>query len=70
MSNRHSTEISMATTAQKTGNRAPRKRTRKTMRRYADPRPLIKQAASDLERGLEDTDCRVRDKPLKSHCKG
>ena len=41
----------MATTAR----RAPRKRTRKTMRRYADPRPLTKQAAADVERGLQDT---------------
>lgn len=52
-----------------TSPRAPRKRTRKTMRRYADPRSLIKQAASDVQRGLEDTDCRGRDKPRKSHCK-
>lgn len=59
----------MATTPRSAAGRAPRKRTRKTMRRYADPRPLIKQAASDLARGLEDTECRGRTKPGKSHCK-
>jgi hypothetical protein len=59
----------MATTTRPDGNRAPRKRARKTMRRYAGPRPLVRQAASDLERGLEDTDCRGRDKPGKTHCK-
>lgn len=59
----------MTTTARSAGNRAPRKRTRKTMRRYADRRPLIKQAASDVARGLEDTECRGQSKPSKSHCK-
>lgn len=58
----------MATTAQGTGNRAPRKRTRKSMRRYADPRPLIEQAASDVERGLRDTS-RGRDNLPKSRSK-
>jgi hypothetical protein len=59
----------MATTTRGAASRVRRKRTRKTMRRYADPRPLIKQAASDLARGLEDTECRGRSKPGKSHCK-
>lgn len=59
----------MATTVRGTRSRAPRKRTRKSMRRYADPRPLMKQAAADVARGLEDTECRGRDKPDKSHCK-
>ncbi len=54
----------MATSAQ----RAPRKRTRKTMRRYADARPLIKQAAADVERGLKDTS-RGRDNPPKPRAK-
>ncbi len=54
-SNLEEPETSMATTAQGAGNRAPRKRTRKTMRRYADTRSLVKQAASDVERGLQDT---------------
>lgn len=59
----------MAASARSDGNRAARKRTRKTMRRYAGPRPIIKQAASDLQRGLEDAECRGRDKPARSHCK-
>lgn len=60
----------MATPARGAGNRAPpQKRTRKTMRRYADPRPLIEQGASDVARGLVDTECRGRDKPSRSHCK-
>jgi hypothetical protein len=37
--------------------------------RAARAHPTFKQAASDLERGLEDADCRGRDKPAKSHCK-
>jgi hypothetical protein len=50
---------------------ANRKRPTKTMKRYAatrGTRDLIKQAASDLERGLENTDCRVRDKTSQTHC--
>jgi hypothetical protein len=31
-------------------------------------REVIRRAASDLERGLENTDCRGRDKPSDSHC--
>jgi len=45
---------------------AHRKRTSKTMTRY--PRDPIKQAALDLERGLENTDCRVLDKSSQRHC--
>lgn len=44
---------------------AKRKRTTKTMKRYAGtrgPRELVKQAASDVERGLEDTEGRAGEK--------
>jgi hypothetical protein len=37
------------------GSEAPGKRARKTMRRYADPRQLVKQGAADVERGVKDT---------------
>ena len=39
----------------------PQKRTSKTIRGFAatrDPRGVTKQAQKDLERGLQDTDCR------------
>lgn len=45
------------------------KRTSKTIRGFAatrDPRGITKQAAKDLERGLQDTDCRGVGKAAKS----
>jgi hypothetical protein len=48
---------------------ATRKRNPKTTTSYAaGPRDVIKQAASDLERGLANTDCRVRDKTSRRYC--
>lgn len=47
------------------------KRTRKTVTGFAatrGSRDLIKQAASDLARGLEDTDCRVHATSSERHC--
>jgi hypothetical protein len=44
----------------------PQKRTRKTIRGFAatrEPRGIIKQAESDLERGLVDTDRRGARRP-------
>jgi hypothetical protein len=41
---------------------AKQKRTRKTIKGFAatrGPRDITRQAASDLARGLEDTDCRA-----------
>jgi len=49
----------------------PQKRTRKTIRGFAatrDPRGITKQAAADLERGLQDTECRGAEKPAGSPC--
>jgi hypothetical protein len=49
----------------------PQKRTRKTIRGFAatrDPRGITKQAEADLERGLEDTDCRGAKKAPGSPC--
>ncbi|HET8692671.1 MAG TPA: hypothetical protein VFM30_11110 [Steroidobacteraceae bacterium] len=43
----------------------PQKRTSKTIRGFAatrDPRGVTKQAKKDLDRGLQDTDCRGVDK--------
>jgi len=48
-----------------------KKRTGKTMRGFAatrDPRGVVKQAQADLERGLEDTDCRGTKKTTDSPC--
>lgn len=47
------------------------KRTRKTVTGFAATRgrrDVIKQAASDLEHGLEDTDCRVPAESSERHC--
>lgn len=47
------------------------KRTRKTVTGFAATRgrrDVIKQAASDLEHGLEDTDCRVPAASSERHC--
>jgi hypothetical protein len=40
-----------------------RKRTLKSWAAGADRRKVIKRAASDLARGLKDTDCRTRSGP-------
>jgi hypothetical protein len=50
---------------------AKRKQATKTMARYGGMprrRDIMKQAASDLERGLANTDCRVRDQSSESQC--
>lgn len=47
------------------------KRTSKTIRGFAatrDPRGITKQAEKDLERGLQDTDCRGAKKGTSSPC--
>jgi hypothetical protein len=47
-----------------------RKQATKTMQRHpgAQRGELVKQAASDLERGLANTDCRVRDATSERYC--
>jgi hypothetical protein len=50
---------------------ARQKRTSKTIKGFAatrGPRDVIKQAASDTEHGLEDTDCRAPAKSSERHC--
>jgi hypothetical protein len=50
---------------------ARQKPTRNTIKGFAatrGPREVVKQAASDLEHGLEDTDCRVPAKSSERHC--
>jgi hypothetical protein len=47
------------------------KQATKTMARYGGAhkrREIMKQAASDLERGLANTDCRVSDQTSESEC--
>lgn len=49
----------------------PQKRTSKTIRGFAatrDPRGVTKQAQKDLERGLQDTDCRGARNGASSPC--
>jgi hypothetical protein len=48
-----------------------KKRRGETRRGFAatrDPRGVTKQAEKDLERGLQDTDCRGAKKPADSAC--
>jgi hypothetical protein len=50
---------------------ARQKSTRSTIKGFAatrGPREVVKQAASDLEHGLEDTDCRVPAKSSERRC--
>jgi hypothetical protein len=50
----------------------PQKRTAKTIRGFAatrDLRGVTKQAEKDLERGLQDTDCRGAKKSASSACR-
>jgi hypothetical protein len=50
-----------------------KKRRGKTLRGFAatpDRRGVIKQAASDLQRGLQDTDCRAFRRPRPSRSGG
>jgi hypothetical protein len=50
---------------------AKQKRTRKTITGFAatrGPRDITRQAASDVARGLEDTDCRAADRTSEGRC--
>ena len=55
---RADTRESLATDAQQPGPRQPNERDESPDSQQSAPRDVMRQAASDVERGLKDTDCR------------
>ena len=52
------TRATLATDEQSTAPRQPNERDESPDLQATEPRDVMRQAASDIERGLEDTDCR------------
>ena len=55
---RPATQPTLATDEQSTAPRQPNERDESSDSQASAPRDVMRQAASDIERGLEDTDCR------------